>query len=634
MIGAVEVEGKQVRVEVDGRAVLLGEAGPAAASCPCPAAGVCRHVLAAVLHLRGDRRDHDETIRPESDGKPPVGAHGVRPPGGEEAGGDESGIAEPSAADAAPEPRGPDPTAPGRRAGPQTIAGTRLLLDRCRTLLGDLLHTGLSHASSALVERLTTLGLSATAVHLPRLERELDAAATEIRHLLERRASADEGRLFRRLAGVQALVEALDAGLDRPNIPTSETIEGLNPGVVARSAIGPGEEGLGQGSQAARLGFLGALAGRHRRRYDEAGHLDLAGLGAWRWRTASGFEGLTVAFWDEADQRVPTEGGQRNILTWSDSRPDGADGLYDPAACYERRGPWAQSETLSELCRRRFRLLGAKSDGEGRLSGSGRSRVVLGDPVKPQELLFGDRRFTLWRDLRRYAAANAPVGLVPPPQTADLIVAGGEAWGERGFDEVRQVYRAQLLDRDREELVLEIPWREENESWVRQLEARAAQAVPWGILGRLRFRHGTVVLEPLVLLGADDVVNLTLDPLPISAHLRRALDRAFARIRGATAPEADDDELGALPPALETALTAAEDTLLQVAEAGGQAVSRLAPALRDRAGDLENAGLCKLATVFAALPESTEPAADLLRCRYLIDVLRRAAVRARLANSL
>ncbi len=35
--------------------------------------------------------------------------------------------------------------------------------------------------------------------------------------------------------------------------------EGTNPGTDARSVFVSGEEGLGQGSQAARLGFLGAL---------------------------------------------------------------------------------------------------------------------------------------------------------------------------------------------------------------------------------------------------------------------------------------------------------------------------------------------------------------------------------------
>ncbi len=155
--------------------------------------------------------------------------------------------------------------------------------------------------------------------------------------------------------------------------------------------------------------------------------------------------------------------------------------------------------------------------------------------------------------------------------------------------------------------------------------------MPWGILGRLRFRRGSVVLEPLVVLGEDAIVNLTLDQMALSAYLRRALDRAFARLKGAAAPGAGDD-LDALPPALAAALGSAEDALLQVAEAGGYALDRLAPALRDHAGTLENAGLRQLATAFATLPESSEPGADLLRCRYLIDLMRRSAVRARLSE--
>ncbi len=61
-------------------------------------------------------------------------------------------------------------------------------------------------------------------------------------------------------------------------------------------------------------------------------------------------------------------------------------------------------------------------------------------------------------------------------------------------------------------------------------------------------------------------------------------------------------------------------------------MGRLAPELRDHAGVLENAGLGQLGKALAALPESAEPAADLLRCRYLIDLTRRAAVRARLSE--
>ena len=46
------VEDGTARLLVDGQIVALGAAGPAAASCDCPAMGVCRHRIAAVLFLR------------------------------------------------------------------------------------------------------------------------------------------------------------------------------------------------------------------------------------------------------------------------------------------------------------------------------------------------------------------------------------------------------------------------------------------------------------------------------------------------------------------------------------------------------------------------------------------------------
>src|SRR5262245_62175028 len=49
--GAVEFSGEQLTVTIGAFKVGLVEAGPAKASCSCPAAGVCQHILAACLHL-------------------------------------------------------------------------------------------------------------------------------------------------------------------------------------------------------------------------------------------------------------------------------------------------------------------------------------------------------------------------------------------------------------------------------------------------------------------------------------------------------------------------------------------------------------------------------------------------------
>ena len=56
-----------------------------------------------------------------------------------------------------------------------------------------------------------------------------------------------------------------------------------------------------------------ALIGQHRTVYDKVGDIQLVGMGARRWRTKSGYVGLTVYFWDRS---------ATDWATWSESRPE------------------------------------------------------------------------------------------------------------------------------------------------------------------------------------------------------------------------------------------------------------------------------------------------------------------------
>ncbi len=48
----VAVDSKQAEIATDGQTVSIDARGPAAATCTCPAAGICRHIVLAVLLLR------------------------------------------------------------------------------------------------------------------------------------------------------------------------------------------------------------------------------------------------------------------------------------------------------------------------------------------------------------------------------------------------------------------------------------------------------------------------------------------------------------------------------------------------------------------------------------------------------
>ena len=90
---------------------------------------------------------------------------------------------------------------------------------------------------------------------LPRLSRLLRSGPTRWGKCWAADAAADTGRLFDHACLTYALAGVLAAAGPQPPV---------------------------------------ALAGQHRTQYDPVGDLRLAGVGAYPWRTASGFEGLTV----------------------------------------------------------------------------------------------------------------------------------------------------------------------------------------------------------------------------------------------------------------------------------------------------------------------------------------------------
>src|SRR5262249_17105736 len=175
--------------------------------------------------------------------------------------------------------------------------GRAEVLDSCQTLLQETLNNGLARISTANQQRWATLAVSSLGVNLPRLALSLRGIGDEAALVLARDARSDLARMLARMAQTHALCAALQQGGDNP-----------------------------------RADWVGS----HRTRYEEIGHLDLTGVAAWPWRTASGYEGLTVLFWDSS-------GKQWN--SWTESRPRHQLADFNPVARYTQPGPWEGAES-------------------------------------------------------------------------------------------------------------------------------------------------------------------------------------------------------------------------------------------------------------------------------------------------
>jgi hypothetical protein len=484
------------------------------------------------------------------------------------------------------------PAVPPEEAG---AARTRQqVLAAARDLLEGMVSTGLAHPSARMTERLFTLSVSALAVHLPRLARLLRSLADDVSLVLARDAAADTGRLFDRVCRTHALARALAAA--GPQTPV-------------------------------------ALAGQHRTQYDPAGDPQLAGVGVHAWQTPSGFEGLTVLFWDRQARR---------FLTWSVSRPTGGLGRMGIDQAYRGEAPWSGGGPPERLGRSQFTLRNARANALGRLSGSESSSVVGLEPTDPAALDFAGRLFTNWRALLSYARSQYPLGLKEKNPLDRVVVVRPAQWGERFFDELQQQFCWRLQDDAGNALALTLPWAAVNESAVEFLEAlNPARDRLTAVVCRLAFGRD-VLLEPLSVLGEGTpqghrVLNPAFDRALITSRHSALLERLrqkYGRDRIATAMTADDEgeaedgELGSLervPLGVRARLTEAERVLLQIAEAGlGRLQDEMRGRLRRLAAEADRAGLGELGRGLAEFDRPGAAAGAVLANGYLCRLHREA----------
>jgi hypothetical protein len=464
------------------------------------------------------------------------------------------------------------------------------VLEATRHLLEGMVGTGLAHPSNRHREQLFTLSISTIAVHLPRLARGLRALADDVDHQLKRDATADTAHLYTGVCRTAALAEALAAAGSQPPL---------------------------------------TLAGRHRTQYDPVGDLVLAGVGAYPWRSGSGFEGLTVLFWDLAAAR---------FRTWTASRPVGIDRTFSISQVYRTESVWSAGAAIN-LSRVRLTLRQARANPQGRLSGGQQSKGEILEATQPERLDFGARAFSTWSRLLDHARSQYPIGLKEHDPLDMVVVVKPTKWGERWFDELQQRFCWRLEDDQGAPLTVTLPWTGINESAVAFLEALSpVRDRLSGVVCRLVFMGRGMQIEPLSLLSegtpqGHHVLNPAFDQALITSKqsaLVEKLRAKFGRDRIPTTMTADDDEGDSLeasvddaPPGLRLRLRETERWLLRTSEAGlGRA--RAETEIRRLAVDLDRAGFPELSHGLSDVQGGS--AAALLRAGYLCDLHKQALV--------
>jgi hypothetical protein len=625
-----------LRFEVEGCTVDLA-AAPAQSKCSCPATGVCRHILAAVMFLRGaaPMRSAEGELRNEDPSAVPQPA--VRTPNsGEEV----LAVEDEALTKWAGKPLVRKATEALAAGFPADIEEAGPLVVRfptwnavCRWMPGGGLDGMVCscHAPGPCAHRVAAV----LAYQAARGRRRI---ATE-EAALEASAGAPRTR-DEVLASVGAVLrEMVQLGLSRLSRAAAERLRTLAVSAhgvdlprlerLLRALADEAALYLARDAQAASAGLLGtasrtlalchalarptpALVGQHRSHYERVGDLELVGMGARQWRTRSGYTGLTVYFWDRA---------ARGWATWTEARPEGVGG-FDPAARYTQDGPWSGCTSPEEASRTALRLLNSWRNRAGRLSARPATRALVIGPAQPLQVPGTVGR---WADLASRAVRLFGGGLQGRGEMDDLVVLTPHAWGPAQYDPVRQELARPVLDDQGRAVPLVLPHTPHTAGAVESLERHDPSATR-GLLGMLRLHAGRLAVEPIALYEEKKVFNITLDG---SAGSVTAPVTPAAGVGEEEEPSEVEEEEVHTGTALGLLLTRASERL----EALGEAGLRSAPeteVLRRLASQTDSLGLAACARPLSRLaeqldrvrnslqPDAAAAAETLLRAYYVV----------------
>ncbi|PUA28799.1 MAG: hypothetical protein B0W54_10295 [Cellvibrio sp. 79] len=494
------------RLAIDGQEILLTAKGIPAATCSCPAPGICKHILAASIWLRTNAVTiaHSTAnaladllaLNPESLFKSAgianvrktqqLLAEFTRAPCVQESGTNLvielsdldikvnflAGGALDTMVSSAPEKQAkaihlaaiisvwqlhqksfswPKGIADNSTLLPaQLTEDERHIIAQTEHILIELLSVGLAHISAASAQRLRAFGLSARAEGLPRLASQLRTLSGLINGLAERKHQIEVLDVLLQLAQVYAWCEA------------------------CKKASGNNVE---------------KLRGQLQRQFiEQEVQLELLPLGAWWWTSPSGARGLNLALLDVHSQ---------NILLAVQARPNGMDPQFNEDQAWSRTPIWSGAGSAQTICTSALQLDKARITGDGHIALGGNTQAMARAPWSIDSEMLVNAGISDWRDLvirLKEATSLHGYGL-------ECVLLRPTRVTKPTLDEIAQRFFIEACDQHQQKIFLSLPAQNRYEKALTALEhSLQKNATPWGIFARVSYTSFGYHLEPVSLL--------------------------------------------------------------------------------------------------------------------------------------
>lgn len=249
------------------------------------------------------------------------------------------------------------------------------------------------------------------------------------------------------------------------------------------------------------LSLLTKQAGEFRAEYLPVGDLSLVGITMEHF-DAAGYEGETVYF---------LETGTRKWYTYTVARPVFYDNRRKWGKPQKAEASWGLNCSLENLIKLRIDLKDARCDGRRRLSSTKETRGDIIGTIQPDsEMLSG----WYYEDFGKLFAEQIPDGTtvsadsMMPPEEMKSTLSEKHIWGrdlvfiqpafcDRAvFSKTEQTLSMTLYDRQKRQIILELPYSKEEAKSIRYLE-KIREDKPPCFIGKIYLRDGLIRLVPI-----------------------------------------------------------------------------------------------------------------------------------------
>jgi len=521
-------EGDTATIEVDGHTVAISTDGPAKAACTCPAPGVCRHRIAAVLFLRTAETGEGEAASDENEA--------------EETPADPADWIAEITLDQARKFAG----RPGWRAALEIVGEAKnveaegnscgvsftTLEDPVLILRGQGMAGIVSKATKARKKAYHAAALLAARKHLG-----LEVETAEDEALLSPSSAAmgpgnPAAPDAEFLATVQsALVDCAQLGFNLAPLPIEERLFELSvssradalPRLAALLRSIASQMRLRRQSSfdfdASTMLELSAnafaltfalrrddidlaqylrFAGELRRNYAEPGTVELVGCGADLWRSGSGARGVTAHF-------MHAESGE--FYSVAMARGAGQDPGFIPRQAFRQQALW-NAGTMETLCHSRILLHNAGIADGGRLSSNKEVQAEILEknavPAAETSHVYSD-----WGTLQTTLADRFKLGVDASGMPQMAMIQPAEV-ARPQFDELAQQLVWPIRDASGQWIALTMDHDERSEQAIAELEKQLARRWKGTMLIRAFQTSAQLKLSPVTLFDGRKPIDLTL----------------------------------------------------------------------------------------------------------------------------